>query len=140
MAREGGTAVRCGLRPHIWFTCAERERGDKGRASVCPSAPSRLQAERTAPKVFKRSSAKCQPRKEMDGKSRPLTPAPGGATPSISAGADSYVPLFSRSILACFEIQKTLLPRHHSPLTNTHTNPHTHPQAPPSNMNYNTLS
>ncbi|XP_039916425.1 uncharacterized protein LOC120751092 [Hirundo rustica] len=39
VAREGRTAVRCGLRPPIRFKYAERERGGKGRASVCPSAP-----------------------------------------------------------------------------------------------------
>lgn len=121
VAREGGMAVRCGLRPHVLFTYAEKERGGKGRASVCPGAPSRLQAERTAPKVFERSSAERQPRRRMEGKSCPLTPAPGGAAHSISAGADSYVPLFSRSVLACFEIQKALLPRRHSLLTNTRT-------------------
>lgn len=70
--------------------------------------------------------------------SRPLPPAPGRADPSISTGAfsaGSYVPLFPRSVLACFEIQKALLLHHFSLLTNTHTNP----EAPPSHMNYNIL-
>lgn len=139
VAREGRMTARCGLPPHIRFTYAERERGGEGRASLCPRAPSRPEAERTAPKVFKRSSVKRQPRRKMDGESCPLIPAPGGAAPSISAGAASYVPLFSRSILACFEIKKTLVPRHHSPLTSTHTPPHTQPQAPPSRMNHSAL-
>lgn len=132
-------AVRCGLRPQMRFAYAERERGGKGRASVCPSAPSRLQAKRTAPKVFKRSSAKRQPQRKMDGKSRPMTAAPGGATTSISAGGVSYIPLFSRSILVCFEIQKALLPRHHSPFTNTHTHIHTLKLLPPHELQYSLL-
>lgn len=35
--REGGRAVGCGLRPHMRFTYAEKERGGKERPGVCPS-------------------------------------------------------------------------------------------------------
>lgn len=54
--RGGGRAVECGLRPHIRFTYAEKERGSKGRASIRPGAPSRLQGERTAPTRFREAS------------------------------------------------------------------------------------
>lgn len=122
-------------------TYAEKERGGKGRASVRPGALSCLQGEGMAPTRFKGTSCETLT-SGIDGwKVMSLSPAPGGAAPSISAGAfpaSAYAPPFSRSVLACFEIQKVILPRHLSLLANAHT--HTNPQAPPCHMNYNILS